>query len=67
MVRAPGQSGQTSVTPGESVEPPADANEPAAPFEDTPSTAHESRQRSPSVPWHILFPPGHPMHGAGQA
>lgn len=29
--------------------------------------APERPQGPPSVPWHVLFPPGHPMHGAGHA
>lgn len=66
MVMAKVESGQTRATPGESGEAPVDANV-AAPFKNDTSPAHEPPHAPPPIPWHILFPPGHPMHGAGHA
>ena len=60
------QAGQNGATPGENVEATADANETLAQAGNTPSPAQQPSKGPPPIPWHILFPPGHPMHGAGR-
>lgn len=49
--------------------PREDSDAPAIEDERTPkserSTDLERRQLPLPIPWHVLFPPGHPMHDVG--
>lgn len=59
--------GENKTSQGENLEATADTEETTLKAASASALVQERSQGPPPVPWHILFPPGHPMHGAGRA
>ncbi len=66
MATAKIQLGIIRVTPEETGQLPTNPEEIRLEPGIASSPVQQSVQGPPPVPWHILFPPGHPMHGAGR-
>ena len=60
-------TGDNRATADNNLEVGADVEAPTLEGNNVSSPIPECPQGPPSVPWHVLFPPGHPMHGAGHA